>query len=128
MRLTNSEISTIFEQARSQNRAFSVGLGFTAEDIVFNVKNLLPDLPITGSQTKESFGNLVDTLTIEGHEQTFDTELVEHAFLVMAAINQCLKKLGLVFITFSPGDEDADFMLIKTAELPEYLDKGFLEV
>lgn len=130
MRLTNSEIFSIFEKACSENKAFSVGLFYTTADIVYNVKLVfpIPNISIEGTAGEQSYGNFIDTLIIEGKEQKFSLESEDHAFIVMSAINKYLQKLGYVFVTFSPGDEDADFMLIKFSELSDYLDKGFLEV
>ena len=130
MRLTNSEIFCIFEKACSKNMAFSVGLFYATADIVYNVKLVfpIPNIPIEGTSGEQYYGNLIDTLTIEGKEQKFDLELEDHAFTVMSAINKYLQKIGYVFVSFSPGDEAADFMLIKFSELPDYLDMGFLEV
>ncbi|KKQ31371.1 MAG: GDP-mannose 4,6-dehydratase [Candidatus Shapirobacteria bacterium GW2011_GWF2_37_20] len=104
--------------------------GEQISDIVYNVKLVfpIPNIPIEGTSGEQYYGNLIDTLTIEGKEQKFDLELEDHAFTVMSAINKYLQKIGYVFVSFSPGDEAADFMLIKFSELPDYLDMGFLEV
>ncbi len=127
MRLTPFQQYEIFNQALKDKRAFSVDWKSYVEDIVFNVKKILPDLNLSSTPEKQVLGAWQETLLIEGKEYPFDSHSETLILDVVDTINKHLKNRNLVFVQIMP-DDDYSFILVKLPEVKSYLEKGFLEV
>lgn len=128
MRLTPSAQRQIFDQAEKDHHAFSLDWKFPVEDIVFNVKQILPRLDITDLKEKQVDGHWLQPLVLEGKEYSFDADSETLIIDVIATVNQHLKKDNRILVWFDTQDDDYDFILINLNELPDYLEKGFVEV
>lgn len=128
MRLTQSEQRQIFDQAEKNHKAFTLDWKFPVEDIVFNIKQILPHLDITDLKEKQVDGNWQQPMTLEGKEYSFDADSETLITDVITTVNQHLKKDNQVLVWFDTQDDDYNFILINLQELADYLEKGFIEV
>jgi hypothetical protein len=127
MRITEEQ-SSIFEKALDAKEAFTLDWKSAVEDIVFNVKDLIPDIEITASPEKQEYGDWFEPMTVNGDDYSFKSESPTLILDVISTINTYLSKLDKVFVQFDTEDDSYNFILISLADLPSYLDKGFKEV
>jgi len=127
MTLSQKDQLAIFNQALENKHAFFVWWNSPAEDVVFNIKTILPELDIKELGEKQVFGNWIETISLDGQEYPFELESDSKAFDIVHLVNKKLSASGQFFVHFDPKDEGCYFILIKTADLPTYLEKGFLE-
>ena len=128
MKLSPAEKQAIFDQALKNNTAISLDWKFPVEDIVFNVSSLLPDLDIQSLPEKQILSDWVQTMVLEGNEYSFKADSPTLILDVIATINKHLGKEDRTFIFNDTQDDDFGFILISCDELPDYLEKGFLEI
>lgn len=128
MRLSKSEQRTIFDQALRNHQAIVLDWKFPIEDIVFNVKQVLPELNIDDKGEKQLKGNWLQTMVLDGKEYAFKTDSNTLILDVIYAINEHLKKDNQILVFFDAKDDDYCFILINLSELPSYLEKGFIEI
>lgn len=128
MRLTPFEQRAIYDAAEKENRAFFVYWNYSAEDIIFNIKRVYPELKASPKGMTRVLGDLKETIIVGGVEYLFNTESESHVYEIIKVINHHLSKSNLTLVTFDSGGEDITFILINLKELPSYLEKGFLEV
>mgnify|MGYP001559941092 CR=1 FL=1 len=128
MRLTQSELRTIFDQALKNNQAFILDWKFPVEDIVFNVKQVLPELDIDDKGEKQVKGDWIQTMVLDGKEYSFKADSNTLILDVISSINKHLKKDNQILVFFDTKDDEYCFILINLSELPSYLEKGFIEI
>jgi len=128
MTLTQSEKQAIFDQALSDKKAFGVDWNFDAEDVAFNIKQIVPHLDINGVRPKQINGDWVETVTIEGKDYQFNLDSETKPLEIVSKANLHLKPTGQTLIFFDSKDDEYCFILINLSELPKYLEKGFIEV
>lgn len=128
MRLTQAEKQAVFDQALSDKKAFGVDWNFDAEDVAFNIKQIVPRLDINGARSKQINGDWIETVTIEGKDYQFDLDSETKPLEIVSKTNLHLKPAGQTLVLFDSKDDEYCFILINLSELPEYLEKGFLEV
>jgi hypothetical protein len=128
MKLNFPEFESLFEKAQSSNLAFSLDWKFPVEDIVFNVKSVLPKLDIKSLPEKQILGDWTQSMTVEGHEYSFKADSPALIMDVISTVNKHIKKDNQTLIFFDTQDDDKYFFLINLPDLPDYLEKGFIEV
>ncbi len=97
---------------------------FSAEDVVFNVLSLLPDLDIQSLGEKQVSGDWFETIKVEGQEYSFIQEKAM-VYEVIKPINSHLEKKGLAFITPTNSDDNIYFLLVARETVPEFEALGF---
>jgi|GEM_PF-2360662 len=128
MRLTQSERKAIFDQALGANKSFGVDWNFDAEDVAFNIKQVVPHLDINGIKPKQINGDWIETVTIEGKDYQFNLDSEIKPLEIVGKANLHLKSTGQTFVLFDSKDDEYCFILISLSELPEYLEKGFIRI
>lgn len=128
MKLSFSQFEELFNIALKTNKAFSLDWKFPVEDIVFNIKKVCPDLDIKSIPEKQVFGDWTQTMIIEGKEYPFKTESDTLILDVISTVNKHLKKFNQTLVFFDTQDDDFFFILVDISKVPEYIDKGFVEV
>lgn len=127
MKLSSTEQYAIFDQAMKNKKAFLLDWKFPVEDIVFNVKSILPNLDLDSTPEKQVMGDWIETMIFEGKEYHFNAESETLIPDVMGTINKHLKKYNQVFVLIDP-DDNWCFILINLSELPIYIENGFIEL
>jgi hypothetical protein len=128
MILSQSEQGKIFDEAQKNKKAFAVDWDFGAEDVAFNIKEIIPTLDINGEKAVQVLGDWIETLTIEGKEYKFNLDSETKPIDIVNKANLHLKNIGKTLVFYDTKDEDYSFILINLSELPDYLEKGFIEV
>lgn len=128
MKLTREEQLEIYDEALENKRAFFVDWDLNAEDVAYNIKLILPKLDIDGVSPKQVNGDWIEEVTIEGSTYKFDLESETKAVEIVKITNSHLTKTGQTFVLFDSMDDQYCFILINLNELPDYLEKGFIEV
>lgn len=101
---------------------------FSADDVVFNIKLVLPDLDLVGLGEKEIEGAWGESISLEGVEFRFLREEGEMTTRIFKAINAYLEKSGKIFVLSSAGFDDIYYLLINLSCLPEFEALGFVAV
>jgi phage-related protein len=128
MKLSFPIFEELFDKALKANRAFILDWKASIEDIVFNIKSVYPSLKINSLPEKQVYGDWVQSVFIEDKEYSFKTNSETLIPEMISTINKHLLKFGQTLIFFDTQDDNYYFILIKNSEIPEYLDKGFVEV
>lgn len=97
---------------------------FSAEDVVFNVKSLLPEFDIQSLGEKQVSGDWFETIKVEGQEYSFIQEKAM-VYEVVKPINSHLEKKGLAFITPANSDDNIYFLLVDLETVPQFEMLGF---
>jgi hypothetical protein len=127
MRLTDTELHELFNQAFDNHQAIAVDWDFGAEDVAFNIKDLVPSLDIDGAKAVQINGDWIETVAIEGKEYRYDLDSETKPLDIVKDANMHLKNMNKVFVFFDSKDDQFCFILIDLEELPEYLEKGFIK-
>lgn len=128
MRLTDTALRELFNQAFDKHQAIAVDWDYGSEDVAFNIKDLIPNLDIEGTKAVQINSEWIETVTIGGTEYHYDLESETKPLDIIKDTNEHLKKFGKVFVFFDSKDDQYCFILISLSELPDYLEKGFIEL
>jgi len=128
MKLSFPKFEELFFKARKVNHAFILDWKASIEDIIFNIKNTCPELNIKSLQAKQVSGNWVQTVFINEEPYLFDANSKTLILDMISTINKHLKKIGQTLIFFDTQDDNYYFFSINLTEIPEYLEKGFVEI
>lgn len=128
MSTNDEERSVIFEKALANHQAFILDWKFSVEDIVFNIKSLLPNLKISSLNEKQVLGKWTQSMILEDKEYAFESDSSSLILSVISTINQHLKEKNQTFVFFDTKDDNFSFILIRLSDLSLYLAKGFKEV
>ncbi len=128
MKLNFTQFEELFIKAREANHAFILDWKASIEDIVFNIKDSCPELDIRCLQAKQVYGDWIQTVFIDEKEYSFHANSETLILDMISTTNKHLKKNNQTLTFFDTQDDNYYFILIKLAEIPEYLDQGFVEV
>jgi hypothetical protein len=128
MKLSISQFEKLFEESRKQNLAFFLDWNFPVEDIVFNIKNVCPELDIKCLPEKRVQGEWFQAMIIEGKEYTFSTKSESLIQDVVSTTNKHLEKSNQTLVFFDTQDDNRYFFLINLSDLPQYKDQGFIQI
>ncbi len=101
---------------------------FSADDVVFNIKQVLPDLDLKGLGEKEIAGEWGESILLEGEEFRFLREEGEMITEIFKVVNAHLEKTGKVFVLSSAGFDDIYYLLINITCVPEFEALGFISI
>ncbi len=124
----NDNKRQILDEALKNNQAFILDWKFTVEDIVFNIKSILPQLSIIAQPEKQVYGDWKQSMIVDDREYSFDSESPTLILDTIAAVNTHLQKKGQTLIHYDTQDDDYSFILINLKDLPKYLDLGFKKI
>lgn len=128
MKINFSQFETLFEEAKKNNKAFSLDWKFPVEDIVFNIKSVCPNLDIQSIPEKQVNGDWFQTMIVEGTEYSFNTESETLILDLISTVNKHLQKINQALVFFDTQDDDYYFFLVSIENIQEYLDQGFVRV
>lgn len=128
MNLTSKEQRNIFEEALKNKKAFAVDWDFGAEDVAFNIKQLIPSFDITGKNAKQINGNWIETIVIEGTKYQLDLESETKPVDIVKTANIHLKKSNKTFVFYDSQDDEYCFILTDLQDLPKYINQGFIKL
>jgi len=124
----NDNKRQILDEALKNNQAFILDWKFTVEDIIFNIKSILPQFSITALPEKQVYGDWKQSMIVDDREYSFDSESPTLILDTIAAVNTHLQKNGQTLIHYDTQDDDYSFILINLKDLPKYLDLGFKKI
>lgn len=110
------------------NKGVGLDWKFSARDVVFNIKQVLPELDITWLSEKQVEGNWTEYVSIEGLEYRFLVESGDLIHQVFEAVNSHISATGKTFVISSMGFDDIYYLLINSASLQEFEKLGFFSV
>ena len=126
---TYDKLNPIFETALNKNEAFFVDWQSSVEDIVFNIKTILPQLDINSLPTKQVYGDWMEYMIFEDKQYDFKQDDSPAKIVdIVHLVNISLEKINKYLIFFDTEDDNYNFILIKYSELPDYVTKGFKKV
>lgn len=128
MKLSFPIFEELFFKAREVNHAFILDWKASLADIVYNIKIVCPTLIIKSLPEKQVYGDWVQSVFLDEKEHIFKANSETLILDMISTINQHLKKMSQTLVFFDTQDDNYYFILINLSELPEYLDKGFVEV
>jgi len=114
----------ILDQALKENRAVMLDWKFSAEDVVFNLKQILPNLNIESLGEKQSLGDWIESIKIDDTTYDFKPEPAIMLDEIFQKVNLHLKGSQL-FVTQEISDDNHYFLLINKDHLPEFEQLSF---
>lgn len=126
MKLTRAEQREIFNIALEKKQAIRLDWKFPVEDVVWNVKQLLPNLDVNTLKETQVLGDWIEPIILDGKRYDIKTESDTRILDTIALINKSLIPQKKYFVYFDTQDDDVDFILIDLTELQDYVDKGFI--
>lgn len=128
MKLNFTQFEELFDEAEENNQAFALDWKSSIEDVVYNVKIVCPNLQIRALPEKQVYGDWVETMIIDESEYPFQTESDTLILDAISAVNKHLQKSNQALVFYDTEDDNKYFILISLSEIPEYLEKGFIEL
>jgi hypothetical protein len=88
---------------------FTVDWKYSAEDVIWNVQNIVKDFPVKFVEEREEYGDWYDVVEYDGEEFKFKIDS-EHSYegleTIMNFVNEHLPEKGKRFV-LSPDDGDS---------------------
>jgi len=128
MKLTSDELYAFFEKELEKNQAFSLDWKFSAEDTVFNIKEVIPSLNISCTQATQIYGEWIEKVTINDMEYSFNIESETLIIELIRNTNQHIATKNQTLVTWDYLGDEYNFILIKLDELPKYEEMGFYKI
>lgn len=122
---TLEENLALLDQSLSQNKAVIIDWKASVWDMVEAIKDVLPHLEITALHEVQKYGDWYEPFTLGGTQHDLKVETPEMIFNFFRILNQNLDKNHQTFIFLNTDDDNYNFILIFTEELPRYLEMGF---
>lgn len=128
MKLTSDKLYAFFEKELKNKQAFSLDWKFSAEDTVFNIKEIIPDLNISCTHATQIYGEWVEKVTINDTEYSFNIESETLIIDLIRNTNQHIAAKNQTLVTWDYLGDEYNFILIKLDKLPEYEEMGFYRI
>lgn len=125
---TLEENIILLDQALNQNKAVIVDWKASVWDMVEAVKVILPHLDIKALHEVQKYGDWYEPLTLSGTQHEIKVEIPNTIFDFFRILNQHLDNNHQTFVFLNTNDDNYNFILIFTEELPRYLEMGFEEI
>lgn len=115
--------SQLIKHSLENHTGFFVDWKATAEDVIYNVKQVLPDLDIQALGEKQVDGQWMESSLIGGRQYDFFPDSPDFIDAIMRKINSLLT--DKLFITPQVRDDNLTFILVDQTSLPDLLKIGF---
>ena len=125
---TLEENIILLDQALNQNKAVIIDWKASVWDMVEAVKVILPHLDIKALHEVQKYGDWYQPFTLGDTQYDLKVESPAIIFAFFRIINQHLDNNHQTFVFLNTDDDNYNFILIFTEELPRYLEMGFEEI
>ena len=97
-------------------KQFFIDWKFTVEDIIWNIKQIIPKFPVNFIETRQEYGNYYEIVKVEGESKEYkfkDDIEYENLEKIMEFMNKHLPDQSKHFVLITPGDDDYTYTLEK---------------
>lgn len=93
-------------------KQFTVDWKFSTEDIVWNIKQIVPDFPVRFIEERQEYGDFYEIVKVDDKEHKFKVDTsYENLERIMKFMNKYLPNKKKYFVIVPPGDDDYTFRL-----------------
>jgi len=110
-RVNHKLLEVLKERAMENNRGFELDWKFSLEDLVSNLKRVLPDMDIQARGEVQSEGDWREGVMINGREYSFSQQGESRVAEILRVINEELLDTEKEFVLFDTGGDSYGFLL-----------------
>lgn len=95
-------------------KQFTIDWKFSVEDIIWNIKLIIPDFPVNFTETRQEYGDFYEVVKVDDKEYKFKSDIeYENLEKIMDFMNSHLPNQNLRFVLIGPSDDNYTYKLEK---------------